>query len=128
MNTVTIVSGNFSKSGNNFTGYNAVGERIHVPMRQMENLGYNKDSKVEFPLYAVVVEREFNTLGADGKPTDETFKRLQAGSLFKTKAELIEAANADKVLAIETKSALVKQASTAGLSEEAINALTNAAF
>jgi hypothetical protein len=134
MKTVTIVSGNFSKSGNNFTGYNNIGERIHIPMRQIENLGFTKESKIPFPLFAIVVDKEFDKLDTDGKKTGETFTRPQAGSIFKTSAEMVVAVNADskikadaeadlKIYEIERAVSLKAKATAAGLSEQTVEAL-----
>lgn len=119
MQTVAILSGNFTGSGN-FSGYNAAGQRIHVPARTLETIGLTKDSKITFPLYALVVEREFDELNADGEPTGVKFKRNQAGSIFLNKADMINAANADKMLNIETAAALKTQATAAGLTDDAV--------
>ena len=129
MLTVAIISGNISNTGKNFTGYNAAGQRVHIPLRQMENLypNFSKDTKVAFPLYALVVEREFDEVDADNQPTGVKFKRLQAGSIFANKAEMIAAANADKVLNIETAAALQSSAKAAGLTEDAMSALLSVA-
>jgi hypothetical protein len=123
MKTVAIISGNFTESGN-FSGYNAAGTRIHVSGRTMESAGIKKGDKITFPLYATVVEREFNVLDEQGNPKlGETFKREQAGAVFTNKAALIEAVNADKVLELEAAADLTSKASAAGLTQEAINAL-----
>lgn len=127
MQTVTILSGNFTTNGN-LSGYNASGQRIHIPARQLEALGISPDSKIDWPIYSLVVEREFSAVDANGQPTGEKFKRLQAGSTFLTEEAMIEAANADKLLAIKTQQALRTQANSAGLSEQAVDALVNAAF
>ena len=127
MNTVAILSGNWSANGN-FSGYNAGGQRIHIPQRQMENLGFTRDTKIpegKFPLYALVVEREFNELDENGNPSDKTFKRLQAGSTFLTEEAMISAKNADKILEIKATKALVTEATSAGLSEDAVKAITS---
>jgi hypothetical protein len=130
MQIIAIVAGSFSTAGN-FSGYNAAGQRIHIAGRQMESLGYTPDTiatkPVVFPLFVVAVEREFNVLDADGAPTTEKFSRLQAGSVFATKAGAIEAFNSDKVLTIEAGAELVKAAKTAGLTDAAVAALTSAA-
>ena len=102
--------------------------RIHIPARQLEALGISPDSKIDWPIYSLVVEREFSAVDANGQPTGEKFKRLQAGSTFLTEEAMIEAANADKLLAIKTQQALRTQANSAGLSEQAVDALVNAAF
>lgn len=122
MKTVAIISGDFTKKGN-FSGYNAAGTRIHISDRTMESAGIKKGDKITFPLYATVVEREFNVLDEQGKETGEMFKREQAGSVFTTKQALIEAVNADRVLALEAAADLTAKATAAGLTEEAINAL-----
>jgi hypothetical protein len=122
MQTVAILSGSFTDNGN-FSGYNAAGQRVHVPARTMESIQLTKDSKIAFPLYALVVEREFDVVDADNEPTGKTFKRQQAGSIFLNKADMIAAANADKMLTIETAAALKTQATAAGLTEDAISGL-----
>jgi len=125
--TMAIQSGNFSEKGN-FSGYNAGGVRVHVSANTMKALGFDKAnvSTIQFPLYACVVERSFNTLNDSGEPTGETFTRLQAGSIFKTKAELINAVNADKLLAVEAESELQKVAKSLNLTAEALVNLSNA--
>ena len=127
MKQVAILSGNWSASGN-FSGYNAGGERIFVPARQMESLGITRDSKIEFPLYALVVSREFSRLDANGQPTEEKFTRTQAGSIFTTKEALISASNADKMLAVDTAKALQTEIKSSGLTEETFKALAEYAF
>lgn len=127
MKQVAILNGNWSTNGN-FSGYNAAGERIHIPGRQFESLGITRDSQIDFPLYALVVTREFSRLDADGKPTEEKFTRAQAGSIFKTKQAMIAAANADKLLAVETAKALQTEVKAAGLTEDAFKALAEYAI
>lgn len=127
MKPVTILSGNWSASSN-FSGYNAGGERIHVPARQMEALGYKLGEAVDFPIYALTVDRTFSRLDAEGKPTNETFNRVQAGSIFKDKQSLISAINADKLLTLDAEADLRTQASSKGLTEDAIKALASVAF
>lgn len=123
MKTVAIISGNFTETGN-FSGYNASGTRIHVSGRTMESAGIKKGDTVKFPLFATVVEREFNVLDENGNPKEgETFKREQAGAIFTNKQALIEAVNADKLLAVEAEADLKAKASAVGLTQEAINAL-----
>ena len=122
MKTVAIISGNFTENGN-FSGYNASGTRIHVNGRTMESAGIKKGDTVKFPLFATVVEREFNELDEAGNPTDKTFKREQAGAIFTNKQALIEAVNADKLLAVEAEADLKAKATAVGLTEEAVAAL-----
>jgi hypothetical protein len=123
MKTVAIISGNFTETGN-FSGYNASGTRIHVSGRTMESAGIKKGDTVKFPLFVTVVEREFNVLDENGNPKEgETFKREQAGAIFTNKQSLIEAVNADKLLAVEAEADLKAKATAVGLTQEAINAL-----
>ena len=126
MQIIAVLGGNFSAKGN-FSGYNAAGQRVHIASAQMEALGYTAESvktkPITFPLYTIAVEREFNVLDESGNPTTEKFSRVQAGSVFATKAEAIAAYNADKVLTIEAGAELQKSAKELGLNDKQIAAL-----
>lgn len=126
MKTIVLQSGAFTDKGN-FTGYNAAGIRFHVPAKTIAAIGITPESvkttPIAFPLYAIVVEREFNVLDESGEPTDKTFKREQAGSVFATKDALIEAYNADKVVGLEAAASLAKTAVASGLTEAQLAAL-----
>lgn len=132
---VMLVRGQFSDKGN-FSGYNSKGVRIHVPAIMMTELGYAKDAKdaegkpvkIEYPLYACVVERTFNVLNDEGEETDETFTRAQAGSIFKTRQEAIDAMNSDDLLALEAKADLYKGAKSFGLTEDTLKKLETSPF
>lgn len=132
---VMLVRGQFSDKGN-FSGYNSKGVRIHVPAIMMSELGYAKDAKdaegkpvkIEYPLYACVVERTFNVLNDEGEETDETFTRAQAGSIFKTRQEAIDAMNSDDLLALEAKADLYKGAKSFGLTEDTLKKLETSPF
>jgi len=125
-----ILSGNFSagegKKGN-YTGYNAKGEKIFVHKAQMETLGFKTDKDVK-PFFAVIGEREIQTLDESGEPTGKTTKRLQALSVFKDSKSLIEAVNSDAVLEMQAKAALKAEATAQGLSEKALSALLEASI
>ena len=125
-----ILSGNFSagegKKGN-FTGYNAKGEKIFVHKAQMETLGFKENKDVK-PFFAVIGEREINTLDEDGQPTGKITKRVQALSVFKDSKSLIEAVNSDAVLEIQAKAALKTEATAVGLTEKSLEALLNASI
>ena len=116
MNLKSIRSGSFTAAGN-FTGYTVAGERIHIPARQMEIAGYNKDTMPKFPFYCVSGERQFNVLDENGNATEEKFTREQAGSIFATKTEAIDAYNESLLLDIEAKASLKKAAADAGLAD-----------
>ena len=124
---VQIVSGSFSEKGN-FSGYSTTGERIHLSAQQMENLGYKKDAVVAFPFFVIAVERSFNKLDENSNPVvvdgvEQTFTRVQAGSAFKTKEEMIGAFNSDKVFDIEATAQLKAIATDAGLTQAVIDTL-----
>ena len=125
-----ILSGNFSagegKKGN-FTGYNAKGEKIFVHKAQMETLGFKENKDVK-PFFAVIGEREINTLDTDGNPTNVMVKRLQALSVFTDSKSLISAVNSDAVLELQAKAALKTEATAAGLTEKSLEALLNASI
>lgn len=122
---VAIRSGNVSATEKNFSGYPVSGKRVHIPLRQMEALypNFSKDTKVEFPFYALVEEREFDEVDANNEPTGKKFTRLQAGSIFKSKAEMIEAYNENDLMELEAKAHLKAQAKAMNLDDNAINAL-----
>ena len=124
METVQIVRGKFTDNGN-FSAYDAVGiDRIHVPSGVMESAGFKKGDSIKFPLYAIVVERTFNVLDENGNPKEgDTFKRLQAGSVFTTEEALSEAANGNSLLKAKVKADYKAKTTAMGLTEEAINAL-----
>ena len=125
--TTAILSGNFTTNGN-FSGYNAAGDRIHIPARQMESLGLNKDTKIKFPLYSLVRQREFSSVDANGQPTGEKFTRAQSGSVFLNEEDMIAAANADDLLKLKTKANLATQAKSTGLTDSVINSLLTVAI
>lgn len=131
---VALVRGQWSDKGN-YSGYTSKGARVHIPQLMMSELGYekgalDKDGKpVKVPtLFACVVERTFNVLNDEGEETGETFTRAQAGSIFVTKEEAINAMNSDDLLAIEAKAELYKGAKSFGLTEETLKKLENSPF
>ena len=128
-----INNGSFTANGN-FSGYTALGERVHIFGRQMQSLGWSKPEDVKFPFYAIGTMKEFGQLDANGKPLVDangvavTAGRLTALSAFKTREEIKQAHADSALLDIEIAQEIRTQASTAGLSESAINALANASF
>lgn len=133
MKNYVINNGSFTASGN-FSGYTALGERVHIYGRQMQALGWSKQDDVKFPFYVIGTVKEIGQLGADGKPVTDangvalTSERLTALSAFKTREEIKQAHADNALLDIEIAQEIRTQASTAGLSESAISALANAAF
>lgn len=133
MKNYVINNGSFTASGN-FSGYTALGERVHIFGRQMQALGWSKQEDVKFPFYCIGTVKEIGQLGADGKPLTDangvalTSERLTALSAFKSREEIKQAHADNALLDIEIAQEIRTQASTAGLSEAAISALANAAF
>lgn len=133
MKNYVINNGAFTASGN-FSGYTALGERVHIFGRQMQALGWSKQEDVKFPFYCIGTTKQIGQLGADGKPLTDangvalTSDRLTALSAFKSREEIKQAHADNALLDIEIAQEIRTQASTAGLSENAISALANAAF
>lgn len=129
-----INNGNFTTNGN-FSGYTALGDRVHFHKRQMEALGWTKNEEVKFPFYSIAGMKEIGKLGTDGKPVlDEktglpvTTERLTALSAFKTREEIKQAHADNALLDIEIAQEIKTQATSAGLTESAISALASASF
>lgn len=133
MKNYVINNGTFTASGN-FSGYTALGERVHIFKRQMEALKWSTNEEVKFPFYAIGTVKEIGQLDPNGKPlvnpdgTPVTVGRLTALSAFKTREEIKQAHADSALLDIEIAQEIRSQASSAGLSETAISALANAAF
>jgi hypothetical protein len=137
-----INSGNFAKGeGNkgNYNGYDDTG-RVFIHKTVMERLGWKSDTDVKFPFFAITKEEEITPFDENGEPMkdaegkEKKVSRLQASAIFKTKEETLKAYNAKAVLkaeaqdqlndiALDRKLAIKAKATSAGLSESAVNAL-----
>jgi hypothetical protein len=122
---VEILSGKFT-DGNNFSGYPVTGKRVHIPARQLEAIGITKDSKITFPFYCLVEEREFPKLDADRNPTGETFKRIQACSTFLEEDAMIDATDSNRRFAIKREQKFRALATSIGVTTEELTALSAA--
>lgn len=123
MQTVKLISIRQSKSGQNFTAYNAGGDRIHIPARQIEALGLNKDTLPK-ELFALVDTKTYDELDPKTKErTGQTFSRVQTCSIFLTKEEMFAAKNDARLLNDECEAAYKKQASALGLNVESVKVL-----
>jgi hypothetical protein len=133
MKNYSIHSGNFSANGN-FTGYTALGDSLFIHKAQMASLGWTSQEQVKFPFYAIGGTKMIGQLDKDRNPIKDTngvevkVPRLQALSVFANKESLIAAHVDTTTLDIEIKSAVKASASAAGLSEESISSLMNAAI
>lgn len=133
MRNFTVQSGDFTKAGN-FTAYSALGERVFIHKRVMESQKWNKTEDVTFPFYAIIDTKEIGQLDDAGKPkmnadgTAVLVERLQALSIFSSEETLTNAQVDNVTLDIRVKSAIKSSASSAGLTESAINSLLAVSF
>ena len=121
-----INNGSFTANGN-FSGYTALGERVHIFGRQMEALSWKSNADVSFPFYAIGQMKQINQLNEKGE-TIGTADRLTALSAFKSREEIKQAHADSTLLDIEIQQEIKAQASSAGLTESAINNLLSVAF
>lgn len=123
MKNLVINNGAFTNAGN-FTGYTALGERVHIYARQMDVLGIKKEDKVQFPLFVIADIKTINTVDKDGNETEN--QRLTALSVFAKKEDLIQAHVDSNMLTVEIAKSVKATASSAGLSEAEVEALLEA--
>jgi hypothetical protein len=128
MKNYVINNGTFTSAGN-FSGYTALGERVHIYGRQMASNNWEANEDVKFPFYCLAVEKEIEPFGADGKtPTGEKVKRLTATSVFITVEQLAEAKGATVLVEARVNNIIAKEAVAAGLSESTIADLLSVAI
>lgn len=133
MKNYVINNGAFTANGN-FSGYTALGVRVHMHKRQMNALGWENTTDVVFPFFCIAETKQIGALNADGSAVVDAngveikSDRLTALSAFKTKGEITQAHADSSLLDVEIQQAIRTQASSAGLSENAINTLANASF
>ena len=127
MKNLVINNGAFTAAGN-FTGYTALGERVHVFGRQMESIGIKKEDKVSFPLFVIADLKTINKVDSEGNPTEETATRLTALSVFAKKDDLLQAHADSSLLNVEVAKAVKAQATSAGLTEAEVASLLEAAI
>jgi hypothetical protein len=133
MKNYVINNGAFTANGN-FSGYTALGVRVHLHKRQMNALGWESTTDVAFPFFCIAETKQIGSLDASGNAVVDNngveikSDRLTALSAFKTKGEITQAHADSSLLDVEIQQAIRTQASSAGLSENAINTLANASF
>ncbi len=131
MNSYAIISGTFTAAGN-FSGYTAMGKRVHIFKRQMQALGLTADADVKFPLYAIAEIKTISKLDANRNPVvDEqgnpvTDQRLTATAVFADKAAITEACVEESTLTAEIKDSIAKAASSKGLTQSVVDQLVAA--
>ena len=129
-----INNGSFTANGN-FSGYTALGDRVHFHKRQMESLSWTKNEDVKFPFYSIATMKSIGQLDTTGKPVVDavtglpiTADRLTALSAFKTRDEIKQAHADASLLDIEIAQEIRSQASTAGLTDDVLKQLANTPF
>jgi hypothetical protein len=133
MKNYVINNGAFTGNGN-FSGYTALGVRVHLHKRQMSALGWEQTADVQFPFFCIAETKLIGSLDASGNPVvdkegvEVKSERLTALSAFKTKNEITQAHADSALLDIEIAQTIKTQATSAGLSESAIATLANASF
>ena len=127
MKNYAITSGKFTTKGN-FTGYNAIGERVHVHAAQMVALGWKSDADFK-PFYAIGTVKQIGQLDENNKPktnadgTPVLVDRLTALSVFGSKEQLVAAKVDNLTLDIEVAASVKASAEKAGLTPEQISEL-----
>jgi hypothetical protein len=123
MKNYVINNGSFTAAGN-FSGYTALGERVHIYARQMDSLGWttNEDVKDNLPFFCIGALKEINNIDANGAVIS-TDQRLTALSVFKTRQDITNAHTESAFLDVEIKKSIAEEASKVGLSETAIESL-----
>ncbi len=132
-----ITSGSWSKSGKgNFTAYTANGTQFFVPGRLMDALGIAVGTQPTFPLYAFSATKQIGVfvpgttdlaMEADGV-TPQQVDRTEITALFKDIASFADVANADFGLDLTLREHKRALATTAGLTEDAVNKLLEVSF
>jgi hypothetical protein len=131
MNSYRIISGAFTTAGN-FSGYTALGKRVHIFKRQMDSLGWSTNEEVKFPFYAIAEEKTIGKLDANRNPVVDdagnpvTDTRLTATAVFADKTNIIEACVEEATLGAEIKESIAKQATSKGLTQSVVDSLVAA--
>lgn len=116
-----LISGNIKSAKGNFTVTASNGETFFLHAKKAEG-------KTIDGAWASIISKTYNKVDAQGKPTSETFTRLEVAALFPSKAAALEAATAEQVFAIESAALVQTAATAAGLSQTAIDALLEASI
>jgi hypothetical protein len=131
MDSYRIISGDFTTAGN-FSGYTALGKRVHIFKRQMDGLGWSSLDEVKFPFYTVAEEKPINKLDGNRQPVLDdagnpvTEQRLTATAVFETKDAITEACVEEATLGAEIKASIAKVASSKGLTQSVVDSLVSA--
>ena len=125
MKNQVINNGAFTAAGN-FSGYTALGNRIHIYARQMASLGWTSNEDITFPFYCITKDSEIKELDSAGNETGKTSLRETATSVFKTREAINQAHIDSATLDMEIKKNIAEEAAKVGLSKDSIESLLNA--
>ena len=125
MKNQVINNGSFTAAGN-FSGYTALGNRIHIFARQMSALEWTSNEDITFPFYCITKETPIKQLDSAGNETGVVDMRETATSIFKTREEISQAHVDSATLDMEIKKNIAEEAAKVGLSKESIDSLLNA--
>ena len=124
-----IYSGTYSGKGN-FTGATAFGKKLFIHKNQMAGLGLKENELPKFPFYAIASLEKIGQLDSNGNPamkedgvTPVQVDRYQALSVFGSKESLTQAFVDNATLSIDIKQAISSAATSAGLTQSAIDSL-----
>ena len=121
MRTVFIAIVIKSEKGN-FTCKTTTGDSFFLSKKAAGDTDLSKG------FWATVKTNTYNKLGADGKPTTETFQRDDISAFFLNKEDALQAVNAEAIFQIESAALVQTAATAAGLSQTAIDALLEASI
>lgn len=130
MKNFTISSLTFSAAGN-ATAYNAFGVKAFVHKKLLAAAGIDADSEITYPLFAIIDTVSINPFDAEGKPTVDAagqlvfVDRVQAMSIFLTKAEIITAHTDNASLDLQITAAINAEATSLGVTSEMLQALAS---
>lgn len=125
MKNQVINNGAFTAAGN-FSGYTALGNRIHIFARQMSALEWSSVEDITFPFYCITKETPIKQLDSAGNETGVVDMRETATSIFKTREDINRAHIDSATLDMEIKKNIAEEAAKVGLSKESIDSLLNA--
>ena len=121
MKNYVINNGSFTAAGN-FSGYTALGERVHIFSRQMSSLGWSANEDVTFPFYCIGAMKQIDNVDESGAIISSS-ERLTALSVFKTREDIKNAHAESAFLDVEIKKSISEEAAKVGLSQAAIESL-----
>lgn len=131
MQKFVISSGNFTPNG--FSGFTNKGVRIHIFARQIESIGYTKDSVISYPFYCLAEKKDYDgrldankekILNPDGSWGIKD--RLTATAIFKTIEAMGQTFVDDATLEMRINQMVNQAVSSYAVTTESVVALAGA--